>query len=156
MKKFTAIAYTSDRTGLQKAPLYFNVQKQWTQSDFPMKNLVIAGALEGKLVGETRSKIVVVANGNFPISGERGQKIQPDNVNLLVNSIDWLSDDTGLIGLRTKGVTSRPINQMEDSTKSFLKWINFLLPIILVVGYGFVRFQIKRNERIKRMEDSYV
>jgi len=73
----------------------------------------------------------------------------------MVNSVDWLSDDTGLIDLRTKEVTSRPIKEIPDSTKTFLKWLNFLLPIILIIIYELIRMQINRNKRIKRLEVSY-
>ncbi len=74
----------------------------------------------------------------------------------MVNSIDFLSDDTGLIDLRTKGVTSRPLDQVEDGKKAFLKWLNFLLPIVLILVYGIFRMQQKRNLRVKRMEQGYV
>ena len=64
-----------------------------------------------------------------------------------MNGIDWLSDDTGLIELRTKGVSSRPIKQMEDHERSLIKWINFLLPILLVLMYGvFVHSAVKISE----------
>lgn len=155
--KFTPLVFSSGKSGTLPAPQYFNYQKQWTQADFPMKRLVLAGALEGKMGGPSDGKIVVIADGDFPIGGgsRRQQKVQEDNVNLMVNSIDWLSDDTGLIGLRTKGVSSRPIRELEDSRRAFLKWLNFLLPIILVLIYGFIRFQVRRNQRVARMEANY-
>ena len=37
----------------------------------------------------------------------------------------------GLIELRTKGITSRPIKEIEPGTKGLIKWFNFLLPIII-------------------------
>jgi hypothetical protein len=74
----------------------------------------------------------------------------------MVNSIDYLSDDTGLIDLRTKGVTSRPIDQIEGSTKTFLKYLNFLLPIILIIAFGVVNAQRNRIRRMKRMYEDYV
>jgi len=74
----------------------------------------------------------------------------------MVNAIDWLSDETGLIDLRTKAVTSRPLDQIEDGRKNFLKWLNFLLPIILVIIYGIIRTQRRRSIRNKRMEEGYV
>ena len=99
--------------------------------------------------------MIVIADGDFPVNTGGQQQIQPDNISLMVNSIDWLSDDTGLISLRTKGVSSRPIKQMEDSTRGVLKWLNFLLPIILVLIYGFIRYQYRRNQRVARMEANY-
>ena len=154
---FTPLVFSSGKSGTLPAPQYFNYQKQWTQADFPMKNLVLAGALEGNLDGSSNGKMVVIADGDFPVGGgsRRQQQVQEDNVNLMVNSIDWLSDDTGLIALRTKGVSSRPIKDMEDSRRAFIKWLNFLLPIILVLIYGFIRFQVRRNQRVARMEANY-
>ena len=155
-KTFTGLAFTSEKSGTQPTPLYFNVEKKWSPADFPFSNLVVAAALEGKLVGQTHSKMVVVADGEFPVNGPRAQQqLNPDNVSLMVNSIDWLSDDTGLINLRTKGVTTRPIKDMEDSEKSFVKYLNFLLPLIIVIIIGIVKMQITRSNRIKQMEESY-
>jgi gliding-associated putative ABC transporter substrate-binding component GldG len=155
-KVFTPIAMTSKKSGSLPVPQYFDIQKQWTELDFPLKNLAVGGILEGNLVGNIPSKMVIITDGDFVVNGPRGQQLQPDNISLMVNSIDWLSDDTGLIELRTKGVTYRPLNQLEDGTKTFLKYLNFLLPIILVVVYGLIRIQQNRNVRIKRLEESYV
>ena len=155
-KKFTPIAFSSTQSGTARAPLYFDVQRQWTQNDFPMSGLVVAGILEGKLSGENDSKIVIVSDGDFAVSGaQRGQQLPADNISLMVNSVDWLSDDTGLIDLRTKEVTSRPVKELPDGTRTFLKWFNFLLPIVLIIIYELIRMQINRNKRIKRMEVSY-
>lgn len=153
--EFTPIAFSSDKSGSLKAPLYFDIQKQWTLNDFPLSSLVVAAILEGKLSGNNKSKIVLVSDGNFAVGGQNGGNHLPqDNISLLVNSIDWLSDDTGLIELRTKGITSRPIKVLGDSTKMILKWFNFLAPIILIIIYGLIRMRINHNKRIKRMEVS--
>lgn len=155
-RTFTPLAFTSNRSGSLRAPVYFDVQKQWTGSDFPLSGQVVAGILEGKLSGETRSTLLLVSDGDFAINGpQKGNQLPPDNISLMVNSIDWLSDDTGLIDLRTKETTSRPIKNLSDGTKAFLKWFNFLTPIMLILIYGIIRMQINRNKRIKRMEVNY-
>jgi gliding-associated putative ABC transporter substrate-binding component GldG len=156
--KFTPIVRSSEKAGLQQSPTFFNIQKQWTAADFPMNGVIMGAAVSGKLAGNANSKMVVIANGDFAVNGEGQQAMQlpPDNVNLLVNSIDWLSDESGLIDLRTKGVTSRPLATIEDGSKTFYKYLNFLLPIFLIVGYGFVRAQMKRSQKMRRMEEDYV
>ena len=154
--KFTPIAYTSDKSGSLRAPLFFDIQKEWQLNDFPMSGIVVAAIVEGAFNSNTRSRMVVVSDGDFAVGGgQRGMQLPPDNVSLMVNSIDWLADDTGLIELRTKGVTSRPIKEMEDGKKTIIKWLNFLLPIILIIVYGLIRIQVNRNKRVKRMEVSY-
>jgi len=156
-KKFTALAFSSEQSNALRAPVYFELQKQWTQNDFPQNGLVVAAAIEGKLSGNTRSKMIVIGDGDFPINGanDKARQLSPDNVNLLVNGIDWLSDDTGLISLRTKGATSRPIEALEDSTKTLLKYGNFFLPILLALGYGIYRSQRNKMRRYKWMSENY-
>ncbi len=162
---YTPLAMTSKNAGTQRTGAYFNINKQWNKDDFPMSNVTVASALEGPIQGNTQSKMVVVSDGDFPVNesrgrgrGQRGQRsqINKDNVNLFVNSVDWLSDVTGLINLRTKGITSRPLEQVEDGRRIFLKYFNFLLPIILIIIFGIFRHQYNKNLRIKRMEKGYV
>lgn len=156
-KRFNPLLYTSDKSNSFAAPQYFNVQKQWTEADLPLSGIIMGAALEGKFGSQTESKLVVIADGDFVINGggQQPRRLQPDNVSLLSNTIDWLSDDTGLIALRTKGVTSRPIDELEDSTKTLIKYVNFALPLLLVMIYGLVRFQYNRMQRLKRMSLNY-
>ncbi|MFC2100244.1 GldG family protein [Bacteroidota bacterium] len=156
--KFTPLAMTSEKSGTEMPPLTFNVNRQWTQNDFPLPKLTVAAALEGSFNGGSPSKMVVISNGNFAIngSGRNARNQQPDNINFMVNSIEWLSDKTGLAELRTKGITARQLDQMTDSKRVFLKYLNFLLPLILIIIYGVIRMQRKRNLRVKRMEEGYV
>ena len=114
---------------------------------------------EGKVPGTSGFKMVVFSDGDFAVNGEgqNAQKLSEDNVSLMSNSIDWLSDDTGLIELRTKGVSSRPLDPaLEDGTKTLLKYLNFLLPILLIIIYGVFRFQIKRKRRNELMSTEFV
>ena len=152
------LAYTSDKTGLEKPPVYFDVMKNWTRNDFPKSSLPVAVALSGKIDGAV-TKMVVFGDGDFAVNGQgqNQQKLQGDNVNLMSNAIDWLSDDTGLISLRTKGVTSRPLDpDIEDSTKTLVKYLNFLFPVFLIVIYGVVRYRIRKSKRNKWMSENYV
>ncbi|MBI2968103.1 MAG: GldG family protein [Bacteroidetes bacterium] len=155
--KFSPLAFTSDKSGSQRAPLYMEIQKRWVETDFPVKNLPVAAVVQGRMGGDKQARLIVISDGDFAINGEqgKGQNLQPDNVSLLVNSIDWLSDDTGLIDLRTKGISARPLEQIEDGTKTLLKYTNFLSPIILIIVYGIFRMQIKRNQMVRRMQEKY-
>jgi gliding-associated putative ABC transporter substrate-binding component GldG len=154
----TPLAYTSDMSGKVNAPVFFNINRQWTRADFNMPELALAYAFEGKLSENNNNRMVVIGDGNFAIngSGQQAQQVNPDNVNLMVNAIDWLADDTGLIALRTKGVSHRPLDQIEDGRKTFLKYLNFLLPILLIIVYGIFRDQRNRILRHKRMQENYV
>jgi len=157
--KITPLATTSEQAGTESPPLYFDVQKNWGKTDFPLSSIPVAVTVEGNFADNTNSKMVVFSDGDFVINGEGqgAQQLQQDNVSLMVNAIDWLSDDTGLIELRTKGVTSRPIDpNLEDGTKTLLKYMNFLLPILIIIIYGIFRFQVRRKLRNKLMSVDYV
>ncbi len=156
--RYQPLVYSSDKSGTQNSPVYFNIQQRWTNNDFPLSNLTLAALLEGKLSGNSKSKLIVAGDGDFAVNGtgQAARQRQPDNVNLMVNSIDYLSDDTGLIALRTKGVTSRPIDQLEEGTKRLLKYLNFLLPILMIIAFGMINAQRNRIRRMKRMYDDYV
>ena len=133
--------------------------KQWTQSDFPLSSLPVALLVEGKVPETSGYKMVVFSDGDFAVNGEgqNAQQLSEDNVSFMSNAIDWLSDDTGLIELRTKGVSSRPLDaSLEDSTKTLLKYLNFLLPILLIIIYGVFRFQIRRKKRSELMSTDFV
>jgi len=154
---FTPLVFSSEKSGMQIPPISFNIQRQWTNADFQQPKLTIAGLLEGNLAGSYESKMIVIGDGDFAVNGtgQSARQLQPDNVNLMVNSIDYLSDDTGLIELRTKGVSSRPLDQIEDGTKTLLKYLNFILPIALIIAFGLFRMQQNRIKRFKRMQDGY-
>ncbi len=155
---FVPLARSSENSGKKVAPLMFQVQKEWTREDFNSPEIPVAAALTGPIVGAHESKLVVISDGDFAVGGKgRNQRRQSeDNISLMVNGVDWLSDDTGLIDLRTKGISSRPIDELEEGTKTLLRYGNFFLPILLIVVYGIIRKQRQRALRVKRMEEGYV
>jgi gliding-associated putative ABC transporter substrate-binding component GldG len=138
------IAFTSENTGIIQPPAYVDINKDWTENDFRDGEQVVAVALEGHLGGgSANARMVVIPNGPFAVNGEgqQQQSVNEDNINLASNAIDWISDDTGLINLRTKGVTNRPLEQLEDSTKTLYKYGNVIVPILFVLILGFFRKQ---------------
>ncbi len=155
VRGFIPIAFSSELSNALAAPQFMSIDKEWTENDLTRQHVPVAAALDTDSV-----KMVVIADGDFPVNGpaypqQQPRRLQPDNVNLLANAVDWLSDDTGLIALRTKGAVTRPIRELDETTKTLLKYANFLLPIFLVIGYGIVRAQRNRLTRIKRMNENY-
>lgn len=146
------LVYSSENSGLVTPPSYIDIQKQWSQGDFTANSQLVAAGLDNGL-----SRVVVVTNGQFCVNGEgqRPQQQNEDNVNLASNAIDWIADDTGLINLRTKGITSRPLDQVEDSTKTMIKYGNVLTPILLILIYAFIRKQRSNRRRQKWMQGNY-
>ncbi len=158
-EKIYPLALSSKKSGIENPPVYFNISKRWGPTDFNLSELPVAVAVEGKLKNNVNIKMVVFGDGDFVINGEgqKAQRLQKDNISLMANAVDWLSDDTGLVELRTKGVTSRPIDpSLEAGTKTLLKYLNFLLPILLIIFYGIYRSQKRKKIREKLKNTHYV
>ncbi|HEV2354908.1 MAG TPA: hypothetical protein VGR89_11725, partial [Puia sp.] len=64
-----------------------------------------------------------------------------------------LAFTSALSGLRTKEVTSRPLRETSEGTKAFIKYFNFLVPILLAIAYGIYRSRRNRLIREERMNE---
>lgn len=165
----SVLASSSDQAGIAKEYFNLNPMQDWNQGHFNRSNIPVAAALTGvfrsafagidsvdvPLKQSKQTAIVVFGDADFVVNGEgqRRQGLPGDNISLMVNSVDWLADDTGLIALRTKGVTSRPLVNLEDGTKALIKYFNVFFPIAMVLGYGFYRYQRRKVRRRRWMEE---
>lgn len=151
------LVFSSENSGVVSTPVYIDIEKQWTENDFNAPSQVVALAADGPLAGAANSKLVVIANGAFAVNGEgqQQQQVNQDNVNLASNAIDWLSDDTGLIDLRTKGITSRPLEQIDDTKRNLYKYGNVALPILLMIGIALYRRQRFARKRQAWIQGNY-
>ena len=97
-------------------------------------------------------EVILVGDSEF-ISDEGGGR-SPENQIFVLNSIDYLIGDKDLIALRSREITSRPLAEIEDSSRKTWKWFNIIAPTFLIVGFGFLRL---RNQKSKssNLEDIY-
>ena len=152
---FTPLATTSSISGRQQAPIFFNLQKQWTRRDFNSPHNIVAALLTNE---DNNSAIVTITDADFLINdvGIFAHPLRTDNINFAINSIEWLADNSGLIKLRNKFTTFATLEPIDDYAKNFLKYFNFFLPILLTLGYAGIRFRINRNKRINRSRPGYI
>jgi gliding-associated putative ABC transporter substrate-binding component GldG len=148
---------SSDNSGTLNPPLFFEVEKNWKKTDFPLSKIPIAVAVEN--YKGFKNKMVVIGDGDFVVNGkgESAQRVNPDNINFIANAIEWLTDASGLAEVRTKTIALRQIDpKIEDATKTILKYVNFLAPILLVIGYGIFRYQRNLIRQTKIKAEDYV
>lgn len=87
------------------------------------------------------SKIIVLGNGDFPQDDFRG----PDESLLFfANMIDYMSDDAGLSAIRMKDSNPKPLDSIEDSTKTIVKYGMLAGPPVLVLLYGLFKWRRKK------------
>jgi gliding-associated putative ABC transporter substrate-binding component GldG len=141
------LVFTSEFSGVELAPANIDITRQWNRQNFNRSRIPIAYAIEGNLVGNTPSKLVVISNGEFALNDQQGRfQGTPDNINFFAGAVDWLSDESGLADLRTKTISARPIKQISDRKKNSIKYLNVLLPILIIVIIGIVRVRIQKNK----------
>lgn len=121
-----------------------------TSSDEPEGEVQVESETSGDRTTITESQptqIVVVGNSAFLQFGGR------DELNFFYNTIDWLTLGEDLIHIRSHGVTDRPLKEVSEGQKLFLKYANIAGVPIVVVAFGLIRYLLRR--RAKRLVETY-
>ena len=98
------------------------------------------------------SQLILISDSKF--ISDAGGGGAPENHIFVMNAVDYLFGDRELISLRSREITNRPLEELDDKEKSRWKWINILLPSILIIGFGFIRIK-RENNRAKVLEEIY-
>ncbi|MAR29537.1 MAG: hypothetical protein CMG24_01170 [Candidatus Marinimicrobia bacterium] len=98
------------------------------------------------------NNIIVVSDSEFISDSGAGKS--PENHIFILNAVDYLMGDSELIALRSREITTRPLKELDNNTKSKWKWMNMLLPSIFIISFGILRFR-KENKRSDYLEELY-
>ena len=112
---FTPLAQSSSISGVQQAPVCFDLEKQWTQRDFNRPHNIVAALLTND---DNNSAIVTITDADFLIN-QSAIDGHTDNITFALNSIEWLADNSGLIQLRNKFTTFPVLEPVGDTTREF-------------------------------------
>ncbi len=99
--------------------------------------------------------VAIISDGNFvrPRFFRGDYTYMPyDNKALVLNLVDYLAGDEALTRIRSKEVVVRSLDQEKiHDHSSLLRYLNLLLPVVLVVAFGFIRawWRKRKNERKK-------
>lgn len=122
------------------------LQKSFTNSEIktssvPTKILVCSDG--DIIVNEIDRK-----TGNpYPMGFDRFSQHQYGNQDFVINTLNYLLDEQGLLTAKSKSVGLRPLDKMKISNQK-TKWqfINIVLPLVLLVVFGFLRFYYVKNK----------
>jgi ABC-2 type transport system permease protein len=106
------------------------------------------------------TRMIVVADGDilknqvsekdsspFPLGYDRYTQQQYGNKNFLLNVADYLTDDSGIIQLRTKEIKIRLLDKTRISTeKTFWQVLNIGLPILLIILTGIFQHYYRKRK----------
>jgi gliding-associated putative ABC transporter substrate-binding component GldG len=102
-----------------------------------------------KVVSGKMTKIAVIGDGDFLQDQYSGGN--KDNFLLATNMIDYLADDIGLASIRSRDSGTKPLDEVSEGTRGWIKGINLALPSLLVIMVGVVRWRWRIGTR-KRLE----
>ena len=89
------------------------------------------------------SRLIVIADSDF-IADEYLSRF-PDNKTFFLNAVDYLTLDSDLIAIRSKTLTNRPLKEISDSAKTWLKIINIIIIPVIVIIIGLVKFYLRKK-----------
>ncbi len=170
LASMTWLMKTSDHTGELTGP-YYNIYplKNPAMKNFNRKGAVVAAEFSGSYdsyfktnpkynsKADFRSHVAdanIIVIGDLEFFNDNRAGGVPENVEFIQNGIDYLSGDAELVSIRSRGVTTRPLDQVTDGQKQFWKWTNILLPALLVILMGLYRMKHDRDRR-KMLEEMY-
>lgn len=149
---------SSERSGRATGMTLVDPFQRFQPADWNEQRLPLAAAVTGSfpsafagtplappIAQSPSTRIIVVGDGDFmkdELAGSRG------NATFFINIVDYLADDAGLITIRSKNIAQPPLDVLDEGTKQAVKVANLLVPPILVVGYGLLRW--RRRATLKR------
>ena len=127
------------------------------------KNRIWKGIDKSRFRSESvPTKMIVISDGDIIKNRVRGvghnRKIEAlgydryskktyGNRSFLLNCIDYLCDDSGWMELRSREVKLRLLNKTKiRSERLFWQVVNVLLPLILLLIFGVIRFYIRKRK----------
>ncbi len=117
----------------------------------PGKVVAAIGTVNNPETGAV-GQILLVSDTDF-FSDESGASIM-ENMIFVQNAVDYLLGDSELVLLRSREITTRPLEEIDDAARARLKWTNLLLPALLIIGLGIYQWK-KEAKRAKIIEEIY-
>lgn len=107
-----------------------------------------------------KTKMIVIADGDIlrneiqynsgrpvPLGFDRFTNRTYGNKNFILNCVNYLCDDSGLIGVRARDLTLRLLDKKKVRNESF-KWkaINTLLPLLTIAVIGIIIYFVRKRK----------
>ncbi len=105
------------------------------------------------------TKMIVIADGDLaknqfhysqgyplPLGYDQYTRQTFGNKDLLLNAVNYLCDDSGLISVRSRELKLRMLDASKTAKQRlFWQLLNILLPILLITGFGMIKFHLRKR-----------
>lgn len=116
-----------------------NVELGFRKKSNPTKMIVIT---DGDVV---KNQFDVSQGYPLPLGYDQWTRQSFGNKDFVLNAINYLCDDSGLITVRSRELKLRMLDSAKvASNRLFWQLLNILLPVILVLGFGLIKFRIRK------------
>ena len=124
--------------------MYTNRVKPFNVDDFRKKSLY--------------NKMVVISDGDigrnqlqkgkpFALARDKWTDEQFGNKEFLLNAVDYLLDDNGLIELRNKNIQINLLDKKRAyQEKTYWQFINIALPLLILITFGFTFHYLRKRK----------
>lgn len=147
----TILARSTTRSQTQEG--FFFVQPTLQRAEFSSGPIPMIAAYEGEFPSAfesnrigMRSRVVLVGDGD--LLNESVVGTIPGNIKFGLNLVDWLVQDEDLLGIRSKSIAARPLDETSARLRSWIKYGNMLGPVLLVILFGLFRWRSQKRRTV--------
>ena len=152
-----------------------SIAEKTIESDYNDGNILFAVLLEGEFNSAYKNrvkpfetsllkeksrenKMIIIADGDvgknqilkekpYDLSKDKWTNQQFGNKEFLLNAVDYLLDDSGLIQLRSKSLQIRMLDKQKAfKERSYWQFLNVGLPLILLFAFGIIFNYLKKRK----------
>jgi ABC-type uncharacterized transport system involved in gliding motility auxiliary subunit len=146
----TPLFVSSRAGGISATETLLDPQRQFaTDSLAPRLLAVLVNPLNPLVSGDTagpRGRLVVVGNEEF--ASDRQARSVPENLTFVLNAVDWLAQDEGLIAIRSKDRRPPPL-ALSEGKRGAVKYAN-VVGMPLLVGLAGLARLVGRRRTMRR------
>lgn len=131
-------------------PFLIDPQQQFRfdRDSFGVKTLAVAmRAKQGAIQSSAGGRVVLVGDADFlsdQFTGERSP-----NLAFGLNAVDWLTQDEGLIAIRTKSRVPKPLAFSSEAARQRVKYFNLVGVPLTVVLFAAGRLWMRRRKTVR-------
>ena len=116
------------------------VNADFKESGLPTKLIVCA---DGDLL---RNEINIQTEQPLDLGFDQFRQITYANKDFVMNSLEYLLDDNGIITARNKEIEIRPLDKIKvENERTWWQVFNLLLPIIVLIVFGYIKYFLRRK-----------
>ena len=94
-----------------------------------------------------RNEIDIQTEQPLDLGYDQFRQITYANKDFVMNSLEYLLDDNGIITARNKEVEIRPLDKIKiENERTWWQMFNLLVPLVLLVIFGYLKYYLRRRK----------